>query len=92
MLVVVVLPWVPATAIVGRRALSSASRSARWSSVRPRSRARRALGVVGRDGGRVDDLDAVAAGRLAASWPTAASMPAARSALEVRATRPGLSR
>ena len=55
MLEVVVLPWVPETAIVGRRRVSSPSRSARCSSLA----AARALRVLGRDRGRVDDLGAV---------------------------------
>ena len=51
---VVVLPWVPVTARQRRSAAISASRSARCSS---RSAAG-ALGVPGRDRGRVDDLGA----------------------------------
>ena len=57
---VVVLPWVPAIAIVRRSRLSSPSSAPRWISRRPRSRAGDALGVVHADRGRDDELDAVA--------------------------------
>ena len=55
MLDVVVLPWVPETAIVGLSRVSSPSRSARCSSGAPVVRS----GLVGRDRARVDDLGAV---------------------------------
>ena len=54
--VVVVLPWVPATAIRRFSAQSSASSSPRWMTRWPRSRAHRQLGVVVGDRGRDHDL------------------------------------
>ena len=89
MLVVVVLPWVPVTAIAACRRVSSPSRSPRCSSA-ARARGRPARGSR-RDRGRVDDLGAPA-GTFAAAWPTSGSIPAARRRSSVRATRRGRSR
>src|SRR5215218_8133155 len=70
MLAVVVLPCVPVTAMVGRRRVSSPSRSARCSSRSPRSRAAARSGF---SGGIADDTTSSApAGTLAASWATSA--------------------
>ena len=77
MLDVVVLPWVPVTAIVGRSRVSSPSSSARCSSRRPRSRAAARSGLSG--GIAVETTTSAPSGTLAASWPIDGSMPAARS-------------
>ena len=75
---VVVLPCVPAIAIVRRRRLSSPSSAPRWISRSPRSRAGARSGFARADRRRDDELDVVAGGTLAASWPTSAAIPAAR--------------
>ena len=77
MLDVVVLPWVPETAIVGRRRVSSPSSSARCSSRWPRSRAIARSGFSG--GIAVETTTSASGGTLAASWPSCGSIPAARS-------------
>jgi hypothetical protein len=56
MLDVVVLPWVPATAIVRRTRVSSPSSSARLQLALAALAGDRTLRVVGRDGRRDDDL------------------------------------
>ena len=63
----VVLPCVPATAIVRCSAVSSASSSARGRSGSARVRAACALGVLGRHGRGVHELDALPGG----GWPMA---------------------
>src|SRR5215218_4812021 len=75
MLDVVVLPWVPVTAIVGRRRVSSPSRSARWSSRRPRSRAAARSAFSG--GIALETTSSAPSGTFAAAWPMAGSIPAA---------------
>ena len=77
MLDVVVLPWVPVTATVGRSRVSSPSSAARCSSRWPRSRA---IARSGFSAGIAEDTTSSASGgTLAASCPTAGVIPAARS-------------
>ena len=75
--VVVVLPWVPAIAISRFSAQSSASSSPRWIGSTPRSRASASSGLSSPIA--VETTTSAPSGRLAASWPTAGSSPAARS-------------
>ena len=82
MLDVVVFPCVPVTAIVGRRRVSSPSRSARCSSRSPRSRAAARSGFSG--GIALETTTSAPSGTFAAAWPTAGSIPAARSGAGVR--------
>ena len=77
MLDVVVLPWVPVTAIVGRSALSSPSRSARCSSRRPRSRAAARSGLSA--GMAVETTTSAPSGTLRGVVAGRGSIPAARS-------------
>ena len=81
--VVEVLPAVPVTAASRRPAVSAASACARCTTGRPRSRAAASSGLLSRI---ADDTTTVAgaAGRWAASCPTATSAPSARSASTVR--------
>ena len=71
MLDVVVFPCVPVTAIVGRRRVSSPSRSARCSSGAPVPRSGLSAGIA------LETTTSAPAGTLAAAWPTAGSIPAA---------------
>ena len=83
MLEVVVLPCVPVTAIVGRRRVSSPSRSARCSSA-PRSRAARSglsAGIA------LETTTSAPAGTLAAAWPTARLDPGGAGAWRRTASR-----
>ena len=64
-----VLPWVPATAIVLLRAVSSASSSARERSGIPRSRAAARSRFSTRHGGGVDQLDPLAGGNVLGPVP-----------------------
>ena len=73
---VVVLPCVPLTAIVRLSADSSPSSSPRWSTRAPAARPATSSGLSG--GIAVDSTSSAPAGTLAASWPIAGSMPAAR--------------
>ena len=75
---VVVLPCVPAMAIVRRRRLSSPSSAPRWITRSSRSRAATYSGFAG--GIAVDTTSSMSwpTGTLAASWPTTAGIPAAR--------------
>ena len=66
--VVVVLPWVPATAISRFSAQSSASSSPRWIGSTPRSRASASSGLSSPIA--VETTTSAPSGRLAASWPT----------------------
>jgi hypothetical protein len=68
MLDVVVLPWVPETAIVGFRRVISPSRSARCISGARRS------GLL--SGIALEYTTSAPSGTLAASWPTRGSIPA----------------
>ena len=74
--VVVVLPWVPATAISRFSAQSSASSSPRWITAAPRSRASASSGLSSPIA--VETTTSAPSGRLAASWPTRGSSPARR--------------
>ena len=79
MLVVVVLPCAPATAIVRFSALNSRSSSARGTTVRPRSAAASSSGLSAPIAVERTTSVSGAAGRLDASCPARASMPAPRS-------------
>ena len=76
--VVVVLPWVPATAISSRSASSPASAAARWMTGRPRSRAARTSGLSARTAVETMTRSTSSASR-AASKPMPMRAPAARS-------------
>ena len=78
MLDVVVLPCVPVTAIVGRSRGQLAEQVGAVQLALAALARDGALGVLGRDRGREDDLGAVRA-RSRRRGPTAGSMPAARS-------------
>ena len=80
--VVVVLPWVPATAISRFSAQSSASSAPRWSTAAPRSRASASSGFSSPIA--VETTTSAPSGRLAASWPTSGSSPARPQALHIR--------
>ena len=77
--VVVVLPWVPATAISRFSEQSSASSSPRCVTRWPRSRARASSGFE--SGIAVETTTSASAGTASASGPTRGSRPAARSRL-----------
>ncbi len=74
--VVVVLPWVPATARSLPRSASSASSSPRWRTRCPRSRARASSGLSSPIA--VETMTSASSGTRAASWPIAGSIPSAR--------------
>ena len=73
----VVLPCVPPTAIVRFIRDSSPSRSPRWRTVAPASRAAASSGLS--SGIAVETTTSAPSGRLAASWPMTGSMPASLS-------------
>ena len=76
MLEVVVLPCVPVTAIVGRSRVISPSRSARWSSRSPRSRAAARSGFSG--GIALEKTTSAPSGTFSAACGTALSPVRAR--------------
>ena len=76
---VVVLPWVPATAIVRRSALSSPSSAARGRSGMPRSRGGCALDVLSGDRRGVDELDVGPSGTFSAVATDGGEDPVPRS-------------
>ena len=79
---VVVLPWVPPTAIV-RFMRATARRAGRRGGARGAPAARAAASSGLSSGIAVETTTSAPAGRFAASWPIAGSMPAARSARAV---------
>ena len=85
--VVVVLPWVPATAISRFSAQSSASRAPRWIGSTPALAGQRQLRVVVADRGRDDDLGALRAGSRRRGRSPARARP--RAAAPYKRTRRG---
>ena len=75
--VVVVLPWVPATAIALRPSMTEASAAARCSTRSPRCRASTSSGLSGRIA--VDTTSVSAPARLEAACPTVTRAPSAAS-------------
>ena len=73
---VVVLPCVPATAIARFSEATWPSSVPRWITSRPASRAAASSGLSA--GMAVETTSSAPSGTLAASWPMAGSIPAAR--------------
>ncbi len=71
--VVVVLPWVPVTAIVEQSRMISASISARWMMVSPRARAASSSGLPALTALEITIWRA--SPRFSGRWPTATAMP-----------------
>jgi hypothetical protein len=71
--VVVVLPWVPPTAMFERRRISSASMSARRTTGRPRARAPTSSGLSARIALEITTTSASA--RFASRWPSKMRAP-----------------
>ena len=76
--VVVVLPWVPATAIARRPTITDATAADRGSTTRPWRRASATSGLSSRTATETTRVSTSL--MLAASWPRATRAPSARSA------------